>query len=124
MTCRAPTSSQICSGGNPTGQVLQYDAERHLVQWQSQPSGAQQYTQNAYDGDGDRVWEQVTNGSTTTTIYLGQLEEISTTGGTTTTTKYYYAGQRRLAVRVGSTLSYLVADGLVVSPKRWIAAAT
>jgi hypothetical protein len=56
--------------------VLQYDAERHLVQWQSQPSGAQQYTQNAYDSDGDRVWEQATNGSTTT-VYLGQLATTS-----------------------------------------------
>ena len=59
------------------------------------------------------MWEEATSGSsTTTTLFVGQLEEIATTGSTTTTTKYYYVGQRRVAVRVGSTLSYLVADGL------------
>ncbi|MBA3824986.1 MAG: transposase [Ktedonobacterales bacterium] len=84
-----------------------------MVAWANAPTGATQYTANGYNGDGDRVWLQATNGATTpTTVFLGQLEEIATTGGTTTTTKYYYVGQRRLAVRVGSTLSYLVADGL------------
>jgi len=46
-----------CAGGSPTGQTLAYDTERHLVQWQSAPNGAQQYTQNTYVGDGDRVRE-------------------------------------------------------------------
>jgi len=35
MTCRAPSSSQTCTGSQPSGQTWQYDAERHLVQWQS-----------------------------------------------------------------------------------------
>jgi RHS repeat-associated protein len=114
MTCRALTSSTTCSGASPTGQVLTWDVERNLIGWQSQASGAQQYLWNAYTGNGDRIWQQVTNNSTTTTtIYLGQAEEIATTGSTTTVTKYYYAGDRRVAERVGNAaITYLVADGL------------
>jgi RHS repeat-associated protein len=53
------------------------------------------------------------NSTTTTTIYLGQAEEIATTGSTTNVTKYYYAGDRRVAERVGNAaITYLVADGL------------
>jgi RHS repeat-associated protein len=61
-----------------------------------------------YDGEGNRVEQQTTQGgTTTTTIYVGGLEEITATGTTTTTT--YYGG---LALAVNGVLSYLVADGV------------
>ncbi|NTV36684.1 MAG: hypothetical protein HGA53_06995, partial [Anaerolineaceae bacterium] len=34
------------------------------------------------------------------------------TGSTTTMKKYYYAGSTRVAVRTGSTLSYILGDHL------------
>ncbi len=49
-----------------------------------------------------------TNGTTTTTAYLGSLEEVSTTGSTTTTTAYYGS----LAESVNGALSYTLSDGL------------
>ena len=63
-----------------------------------------------YDGSGQRMEQSVnTSGTTTATAYLlGGVEEV--TGGVITT----YLGVAGLpsAVRVGSTLSYLVSDGL------------
>jgi RHS repeat-associated protein len=48
------------------------------------------------------------SGATTTTSYLGALEEVTSSGGTATTTAYYGG----LAESVNGTLSYLLADGL------------
>lgn len=52
---------------------------------------------------------------TTTTVYIGNLEEVSTAGSTTTTT-YYYAGTQRIAVGANvssnGSLSYLMTDAL------------
>jgi RHS repeat-associated protein len=48
------------------------------------------------------------SGTTTTTSYVGSLEEVATTGGMTTTTAYYGG----LAESVNGTLSYLLSDGL------------
>ncbi len=45
---------------------------------------------------------------TTTTTYIGSLEEVSTTGSTTTTTAYYSG----LAESVNGVLSYTLSDGL------------
>ena len=113
MTCRATTTAQTCAGATPTGQALTYDAQRRLTQWQNKATGATQYLSNAYTGSGDRVWQQVTTGATTTTTtYVGRVQEVAVTGSTTKVTKYYFVGDRRVAERVGSTLSYLVADGL------------
>ncbi len=49
-----------------------------------------------------------TNGTTTTTSYVGSLEEVSTTGSATTTTAYYGG----LALSVNGALSYTLSDGL------------
>ena len=59
-----------------------------------------------YDGDGKRV--KSTFNGTITTYFAGAHYEV--TGSTIT--KYYYAGAQRIAMRTGSTLSYLVGDHL------------
>ena len=59
-----------------------------------------------YDGDGNRV--KSTFNGTITTYFAGAHYEV--TGSTIT--KYYYAGTQRIAMRTGSTLSYLVGDHL------------
>jgi RHS repeat-associated protein len=58
-----------------------------------------------YDGDGNRVAQTVNN---VTTYFVGNYYEV--TNGTVT--KYYYAGTQRVAMRKGSTLSYLLSDHL------------
>ena len=58
-----------------------------------------------YDGDGRRVKSTI-NGILTT--FVGAHYEI--TG--TTATKYYFAGAQRVAMRAGTTLSYLLSDHL------------
>jgi len=112
MTCRAPNGSENCAGATLSGQQLGYDTEGHLISWKDTIQN--KTATNAYDGSGQRVQQQTTNGAnqSITTVYLGNLEEIATQGATTTTTKYYTIGSRRLAERVGSTLYYRVADGL------------
>jgi RHS repeat-associated protein len=60
-----------------------------------------------YDGDGNRVKGTV---GSTTTIYIGNYFEWS--GSSTTMKKYYYAGSTRVAMRSGSTLTYLLSDHL------------
>jgi RHS repeat-associated protein len=60
-----------------------------------------------YDGDGKRVKGTV---SGVTTAYIGNHFEW--TGSTSTMKKYYYAGGARVAMRVGSTLSFLLTDHL------------
>lgn len=68
-----------------------------------------------YDGEGQRVEQQVTSGlpaspSTTTTVYLGNIAEVQTAGTTVTTTTYYYAGTQRIAIGVNGTFSYVGSD--------------
>jgi RHS repeat-associated protein len=59
------------------------------------------------------VVQQVTQGgSTTTTIYVGDVEEVSTVGSTTQTTTYYYANGKRIALGVNGQVSYLASDAL------------
>ena len=48
------------------------------------------------------------SGTTTTTSYLGSLEEVTSSGSTTTTTAHYGG----LAQSVNGALSYLLSDGL------------
>lgn len=120
MTCRAASPSTTCSG-TQTGAQLSYDNEQRLVSWQNAPSSPSSTDAYLYDGDGDRVAQQVTSGLpgspvTTTTVYVGNIAESATTGSSTTTTTYYYAGTLRIAVAVGGpvsgTLSYLCTDAL------------
>jgi RHS repeat-associated protein len=80
--------------------TLIYDAENRLTG----VSGAATAT-FVYDGDGNRV--KGTVGGVTTT-YIGNYYEWSGS----TATSYYYAGSVRVAMRQGSTLSYLFADQL------------
>lgn len=112
MTCRA-TAGTTCAGTAPTGAQLSYDSEGRLAHWQNVPAAPSATDDYLYDGEGQRVAQQVTqNGSTTTTIYVGEVEAVAITGSTTTTTTYYYAGSMRIALAVNGAVSYLAADGL------------
>ncbi|WP_423224222.1 hypothetical protein [Candidatus Amarolinea aalborgensis] len=84
--------------------TLTYDAESRLVSI----SGAATAS-FAYDADGNRI-KSVLNGETIT--YVGSLYEKKVVGSTTTHTKYYTFGDRRIAVRVAGTLSWLLSDHL------------
>jgi RHS repeat-associated protein len=107
LTCRAPTNATTCTG-TPTGAQLSYDVEGRLSAWQNAPSSPTATDTFLYDGAGQRVLQQSTSGSTTTsTVYDGNLEAVSTTGATTTTTTYYYGGGKLLAEAVNGTVSYL-----------------
>lgn len=113
MLCRAPTSATTCVG-TQTGAQLSYDTEGRMTAWQNQPgSTPTSSTSNLYDGEGQRIEQQVTSGGATTSIvYVGSVEEVSTTASTKTTTTYYYAGGMRLALAVNGVFSYLGSDGL------------
>src|SRR5579859_1679197 len=120
MTCRAASPSTTCSG-TQTGAQLAYDNEQRLISWQNAPTSPSSTDAYLYDGEGNRVAQQVTTGlpgspSTTTTVYVGNIAESATTGTSTTTTTYYYAGQLRIAEAVNGptsgTVSYLCTDAL------------
>ncbi len=112
MTCRAPTSATTCVG-TATGAQLSYDNEGRLSAWQNAPGSPSSTAAYLYSGEGNRVEQQVTQGGvTTTTIYVGQLEEVTTSGSTTATTNYYAAGGQPIALAVNGVLSYLVRNGL------------
>ena len=108
----APSSATTCAGGAPTGQQLTWDAEGRLAAWQNTRSGPTLTAQYLYDGEGNRVVQQVTDstaGTTTTTSYIGSLETVTSNGTTTTTTDYASAGSV-LAESVNGTLSYLATN--------------
>src|SRR5579859_7937945 len=109
MTCRAASPSTTCSG-TQTGAQLAYDNEQRLISWQNAPTSPSSTDAYLYDGEGNRVAQQVTTGlpgspSTTTTVYVGNIAESATTGTSTTTTTYYYAGQLRIAEAVNGPTS-------------------
>src|SRR5579872_5930990 len=94
MICRAPSSATTCTG-TPTGQQLQYDAERRVSHWQSAPGGSPSASADyLYDGSGNRVEQVDLSGSTSTKVYdlFGGVEEVSSTGSSSTLTKYYSVG--------------------------------
>jgi len=64
-------------------------------------------TEIGYDGDGARVWQ--TSG-VTTTVYVGDLMEVTIAPGVHITRTYYYAGGQQAAVRRGGVLHYLHGD--------------
>jgi RHS repeat-associated protein len=112
MTCRAPSGSTTCSG-TQTGAQLGYNNEGELQAWQNAPSSPTSTSSFLYDGQGQRVEQSVTqSGTTTVTVYVGDVEEVSTTGATTTTTAYYYAGGKRTGLSVNGAISYFASDGL------------
>ena len=110
LTCRAATSATTCAGSTPTGNALAYDNEGRLASWQSTPTTPLQSASFLYDGAGQRVAQVASagGGATTTTAYLGSLEEVASSGSGTTTTAYYGG----LAESVNGALSYLLSDGL------------
>lgn len=62
-----------------------------------------------YDGDGHRVQSVLTTDQgPSTTYFVGNYYEL--TGSVVT--KYYYAGSRRIAMRVGGAVSFLMVDHL------------
>ena len=62
-----------------------------------------------YDEDGSRV-KLVVNG--VTTYYIGNHYEWRFETGSSTEVNYYYAGSQRVAMQVGTTLSYQFGDHL------------
>jgi YD repeat-containing protein len=89
MTCRAPTSSSTCAG-TQTGAQLTYDNEGRLLHWQNAPTSPTSTADFAYDGEGNRVGQQSSNGGPATITYylLGGLEAVGNGG---TLTKCYWA---------------------------------
>jgi RHS repeat-associated protein len=113
MTCRAPDTTSTCAGASPSGAQLGYGSESQLMSWQSSPSNPATSDRFLYDCQGKRVAQQVTQGGvTTTTVYIGGLEEITTSGGATTVKTYYQAAGRWIAMAVDGVFSYLATDGL------------
>ncbi|MBI3151968.1 MAG: RHS repeat-associated core domain-containing protein [Chloroflexi bacterium] len=80
---------------------LDYDAENRLVS----VTGPNVTASFVYDGDGRQVKSTI-NGIVTT--FVGAHYQI--VNGTVT--KYYFAGASRIAMRTGSTLTYLLGDHL------------
>jgi RHS repeat-associated protein len=112
MTCRAPSSATTCAG-TQTGAQLGYSNEGQMSAWQNQPTSPTSTAAFLYDGQGNRVAQQtVAGGVTTTTAYIGNVEEDATTGGVTNKTTYYYANGQRFAMALNGVISYLVTDGL------------
>ena len=113
MQCRAPSSSTACAGTTKTGQALTWDVEGRLSNWQNATTSPTVTAKYLYDGEGNRVVQQVvdsTAGSTTTTSYVGSLATYSITTGnqpTNITTTDYLATGKVLAESVNGTLSYL-----------------
>lgn len=97
LTCRAPSGSTTCAGPQTCAQ-LAYDNQGALAAWQNTPSNPTGTNGFLYDNQGNRVEQQVTqSGTTTTTVYVGNVEQGATSGASTTTTTYYYANGRRIA---------------------------
>ncbi|HET9849980.1 MAG TPA: RHS repeat-associated core domain-containing protein, partial [Candidatus Dormibacteraeota bacterium] len=112
MTCRAPTSTATCTAA-PSGAQLSYAANGSASAWQNVPTNPTLTAGFLYDGQGNRVEQQVTqNGTTTTTVYVGNLEQLISTGSTTTTQTYYYANGIRIAMASNGAFSYLAGDSL------------
>ena len=106
------THSSLTCSGTVTGQAMSYDAMRRQISWQNATTSPTTTASYGYNGNGERVEQQVTSGgTTTTTVYIGGYEEISTTGSTTTTTKYYLDGLAT-AESINGTLYYLINDDL------------
>jgi RHS repeat-associated protein len=119
QTCRVVGSTSGCTG-IPTGQTLVYDNLRRLISWRGSSSLNAPTGSYAYDGAGERVWQQATQtvGQTTTTTtitYVLGVEEVTTTAvsgqqPTTTTTSYYPLPGGLSASRDASGLTYQASD--------------
>src|SRR5262249_694747 len=110
MVRRAPTSVTTCSGGNPTGAQLAYDADRQLTHYQNIPGASPDVEAwYLYDGEGNRVEQAVKqSGVTTSTYYLpGGAEEVRSDGSLIK----YYSGLGLNTGSTASTISYIAGDG-------------
>lgn len=111
MTLRAPSSKSSCGGPTPTGAALSYDNVGQLSNWQDKPSSPSSSAAFLYDGSGQRVAKQTMQGGvTTTTVYVGKVEEVATTGTNVTTTTNYYANGDRIATALNGAMSYIGRD--------------
>src|SRR5262249_53309688 len=119
QTCRSVGSISCASFTGPTGQQLGYDALGRLLTWQNASSSPTATGAYAYEGAGERVWQQdpATSGSTTTTttVSYGLGDEVTTTAvtgqqTTTTASRYYPLPGGVTAVRDASGLSYVGSD--------------
>ncbi|MHB1416454.1 MAG: RHS repeat-associated core domain-containing protein, partial [Chloroflexota bacterium] len=110
ITRQAASDYTYDANGNMTsgdGRTIAWDAENRPASVVYQGVT----TMFVYDGDGKRVEKTVDDGVTAqTTVYVGNLYEKDLSTGEET--KYYYAGDRRIAVRKGGTLSYILSDHL------------
>ncbi|HEU5376781.1 MAG TPA: RHS repeat-associated core domain-containing protein, partial [Ktedonobacteraceae bacterium] len=111
MTCRNvdATTAHTCGGSTPTGALMSYDAQGRLVSWVA-PTGTPASEHLLYDNAGNLVLTRATTPSgTTSTVFFGFTETVLSGSTTTTTTSYSVAGQR-VAERVGTAFSYLIAN--------------
>jgi RHS repeat-associated protein len=113
MVCRNtdPTTAHTCADGSPTGARMFYDVEGRLTSWTA-PSGTTATDTFLYDGEGNRVLQEISTSSIADIITFDGYTETVLSGGTITPTKYYSAGGQRVAMRTNSTLSYLLSDAL------------
>jgi hypothetical protein len=112
ITCRnTDTTSGHTCGSSPTGALMTYDVEGRLTNWTA-PSGTSATDTFLYDGEGNRVLQEINTSSITDTITFDGYTETVITGGTPTTTKFYSVGGQRLAMRTSTTLTYLLSDAL------------
>jgi RHS repeat-associated protein len=113
MICRAPTDDATCVGPTQTGAQLSYDNTGQLVSWQDRPSRPDVAAGFLYDGQGQRVAQQITDGGDTKLIvYVAGVEEVTTDHGITSTSTFYYANGLRMATAVNGQISYLANDAL------------
>jgi RHS repeat-associated protein len=116
LTCRA-VGATSCGSGN---EQLTYDPLGRLLTWQNAATSPTASEQDAYDGSGQRVWQQAssTSGSKTTTTsvtYVLGVEEVSTSvvgnkQPTTSTLSYYQLAGGLSASRDSSGLIVQMSD--------------
>jgi RHS repeat-associated protein len=119
LICRALTTATTCSG-TQTGQQLSYNPQGKLSNWQNTPTSPTQTANYLYDGAGNRVAMVTKVGSiTTTTVYVGSIEEVQTTYNSQTgilsspqPTTYYSIGSQHIAAKVNGTFYYFGYDAL------------
>ncbi|MFF5714837.1 RHS repeat domain-containing protein [Streptomyces sp. NPDC012756] len=107
------SSFQYDATGNTTNrtvgtkvQDLTWDVEGHLATLVE----AGKTTSYVYDADGDRLITNNADGSRVLSLPNGDELKVAANGTTKTATRYYTHGGETIAVRTGSTISYLVGD--------------
>ncbi|MEU2248786.1 RHS repeat-associated core domain-containing protein [Streptomyces sp. NPDC019224] len=88
-----------------TTQNLTWDAEGHLATL----TEAGKTSSYLYDADGDRLITRNADGSSVLTLPNGDQLNVAA-NGTKTATRYYTHNGETIAVRTGSTISYLISD--------------